>query len=208
VHTAHAEPRADIELTLALDASGSMFDVKNEGVKNWDTQIGGHVYALGQQEVIEKLIGGRVHLRVILWSDGKVYPLVFDGLVRTEHDLVRASVSLKNFKPSCVGTGCGGTNHGTAILRTIQLPQMGYLRVLDISTDEATNANFRLSIDSLRKEFSLQDGTINALAVGLSEKGENDLKKNLCTQNGFCFRAVAWSDYAKTLTRKIITEIA
>ena len=73
---AYAEPLAEIELILAFDASGSMFGLNNEGIRNWDTQISGYVHALGQQEIIEKLVGGRVYLRTILWSDGKIHPLV------------------------------------------------------------------------------------------------------------------------------------
>jgi hypothetical protein len=205
---AEAESLAEFELILALDASGSMFDQKNEGIPNWNKQIAGHVYALSQPEVIDKLIGGRVYLRIVLWSDGKIYPILFDALVQSTDDLERAKNALENYRPPCAAVGCGGTNHSTAIARALAFAPKGYLRVLDISTDEQTHTEYRVHLETLRDEFSEQDGTINVLAVGMAPANEADLQKNLCTKHGFCFSAKSWSDYAEALKRKIITEIA
>ncbi len=205
-HGVRAEPMADLELTLALDASGSMFDPQKTGVKHWDIQVAGHLYALSQQEIVAGLV--TAHLRIIIWSDGRIHPIVFDARVRSESDLEFARSSLKKFQPPCSINGCAGTDHYTAVQLVLSLPRMGYRRVLDISTDETTSSLYQPRLDVLREKFEGQDGTINALAVSMTPAQVNDLQTNLCTPSGQCFRAVDWSDYAEALRRKIITEIA
>jgi hypothetical protein len=208
IHSVCSEEMTDLELILALDASGSMFDARKEGIKHWDIQIAGHVCALSQHDIISKLVDGRVHLRIILWSDGQKYASIFDGPIRSAFDVGRARDVLSDFKPVCNVIGCGGTDHSMAIEIALSLPRVGFRRVLDISTDEPTTSGYQSRLDSLRESFQKQDGTINALAVAMSPESEADLQVNLCTPRGFCFRAADWDSYAKALARKISAEIA
>ena len=85
---------------------------------------------------------------------------------------------------------------------------MGFRRILDVSTDEPTQQESQVTLNRLRSLFVKQDGTINALAVGMSDTGKEDLQVNLCTPHGRCFEAKTWSDYASVIRQKIASEIA
>ncbi len=193
---------AELELTLALDASGSMFDQSKEG-KHWYTQVAGHVYALSQQDIISKLVESRAYLRIILWSDGQRFPLIFDEPIRSASDVARARIALHGFIPMCNTVACGGTDHSRAIESVLRLPRAGFRRVLDISTDEPTNRAYWSMLNSLREDFQKQDGIINALAVAMTSENALDLQVNLCTPGGFCFMAMVGLPMPQPSRRKL-----
>lgn len=208
VRTARADTLSDIELTLALDGSGSMTTTYINGVSHWDFQLKGHMDALRDPGVVQKLLGQKTHLRLILWSGVTLYPAMFDGAIETEADVLSACNMLSKYNKGCVYNSCGSTVHASPVRQVLAQPSRGYRRVLDISTDEPTTVGMHSEINLLRKEFAQSGGTINALAVGMSRDDVKQLRKTLCAPDGFCFTAEQWSDYAEALKLKILTEIA
>jgi hypothetical protein len=199
---------AEKELILALDTSSSMFLFRNkQGVTNWDTQITGHVHALKQKEIFEKFVG-RVYLRIMLWGNAQEYSTVFGALIMSPHDMLAAQTAVQGIEIACTKVGCAGTSHYTAVEGALNSRPQGDIRILDITTDGRTDSSSQARLDTLRAAFKNQAGTINALAVGMDASGQDDLQKNLCTRNGFCFSANSWADYPEALENKISTEIA
>ncbi len=202
------ESLAEIELTLALDTSSSMFGSMHYESRHWDLQLKGHIFALSQPEILQEFVNKRIHLRIILWSTEIQYPAIFDAGIRSEGDVLSACDVLQKFSQGCVQRICGSTVHASAIKQVLNLPQRGHHRVIDVSTDEPTLPEARAELDDLRKKFRAQSGTINALAVGMSNANVEQLQETLCTRDGFCFVAANWDDYAEALKQKIMTETA
>jgi hypothetical protein len=204
---ANGEKLTDIELILALDASGSVF---MGGEPHWVVQIKGHIYALEHPKVREQLISSSTYLRIVTWSDND-NPVheQFSRRVLSPSDCNQAiQVLSQALDKVCYEPFCANTRHHWLIEKVCALPRMGYRRVLDVSTDQVPIPTSYTELRNARELFHTQDGTINALAVKMDEEGKSALRSQLCSPHGFCIGADKDSEYAEALARKIIAEIA
>jgi hypothetical protein len=200
---------AAIELTLALDASSSMVSgYTPEGLTHWSIQLEGHIQALQQKLIIERLLYQKVYLRIIFWSGNTLYPTIFAAPIYEAADVARACSALMQYQGGCTReVVCSNTIHASPIRQVLEMPRMGRRRVLDIATNEPTTSGNVSLLKLYRKMFSDQGGTVNALAVGMTPEGVADLEQNLCTADGFCLPAKFDADYTKALEAKILIEV-
>jgi hypothetical protein len=203
---AYGENLSELELILALDTSGSVFD---NDKRHWIVQLQGHIFALSQHKLRQKFVEDRVYLRIVTWSDYRnPVQQVFAGLVNSFTVCDQAiEVLHAQRNRTCGRRHCSPTHHFWLVKGVNEIAPQSKHRVLDVSTDQAPEKLWQADLNVSREIFYLQGGTINALAVKMSKEGQLALRSQLCSPDGFCIGVDTDAHYAEALTSKIWSEI-
>lgn len=213
-----AAEEVDLELVLAMDASGSISH------KEYILQLEG-TYAAFRDPAIQAAIvsgpTGKIAVTVMLWSDA-AFPKVNSGwfLIDSADAANRFAESIRNFQLTDdrkISFGGGGTGIGAGVQEGLNLintnKYQGLRKVIDISGD-GIETEFWFSKAILVKEAkvlaSAENVTINGLPILTQDFPELDhyYLKNIITGPGaFVETARGFSDFGRAIRRKLLREI-
>jgi hypothetical protein len=191
-----------VALILLLDASQSV------GAKDWESQVDMTASAFLHPEVasvIENNPYGTAVAAAVFATD---FAIVVPWQILTH------TQSIDNFAASLRGiprTGVGVYTHiENALIGTEkymdEAPCKPTMKVVDVSTDGVIN----LEQDASRQRDKMHEKEIriNAIGFGPALDLEKSLTDHLITPGGFTVIAHSWMDYAISIRRKLIREIA
>ncbi len=217
VPVAHAE-EVDLELVLAMDASGSISNAE------YILQLNGTATAF-RDPVIQAAIAsgptGKIAVSVMLWSDA-AFPKIRSGwFVLDSAQSADAFASLvETFQLSdnhTVEIGGGGTGIGAGVREAVNMltgnSHHGLRRVIDVSGD-GIETEFSFS-----RGIMVRDARLMALAAGITVNGLPILSENfpaldqyyrdevIAGPGAFVETADSFDDFGRAIRRKLLREI-
>lgn len=204
-----AEEAVDLELVLAVDASGSVDE------SEWALQMQGYAAAFRDARVQAALASGpnkRIGVAVVVWADATVPKW------ESAWSVLAAPADAERFAAFMGGLGrgaIGGTGIGAGIAAAIRkLDRNGLTaprQVVDVSGDgrETPAREFVVLIDWARQMAEARGVTVNGLAI-LNEEPELGrwYRDNVIAGRGaFVVTAAGYADFAEAIVRKLIREI-
>ena len=206
---AQDELPVDLELVLAVDASGSVDEAE------FALQMGGIAYAFRNPAVIEAIaqgFHGRIAVNIAVWAESRL-PKDSSGWFLIEDAATAEKLArLAERYPRRVQ---GGTGIGRAITFAVDLfDDNGFSsnrRVIDISGDgrETTFRNWSVPPSQARFKANAQQVTINGLVI-LADDPELDqyYRRNVMTGPGsFVMEVNNFQDFPKAMSEKLLREI-
>ncbi len=209
VGPARADTFVDLELVLAVDASGSV------SAAEYDLQLSGIAAAIRDDSVLEAIAGGaigRVAVAMIVWAEAGI---VSDETawfeIATAEDADRFAALVVGF-PRRVS---GGTGIGAGLTQAMRMFDRngfaGTRQVVDVSGDgrETPPRDYVALIHHARAMALSRGITINGLAI-LNEDPELDdwYRSAVITGPGaFVMTARDYRDFAEAMRRKLLREI-
>jgi len=210
-----AAPRADflpvdLELVLALDASGSVDDAE------WALQLQGVAAAFRDPDVVAA-IGrqplGRIAVALVVWAEGNRPKDISPWFVVTDAAGAEAFAATVEGFPRRIengGTGIGKALHFAA-REMLNNGYAGGRQVVDISGDgtETPPSEWTLSIRNARAYADAHGIVVNGLAILSDDPGlEAYYRKEVITgPDSFVIAAADYTAYAEAMRRKLIREI-
>lgn len=206
---ARAEETVDLELVLAIDASGSVDD------SEWALQMQGYATAFRDEKVQAAISSGpnsRIGVAVVVWADA-AWPRW-----ESEWFVLAAPSDAERFAAFMAGLGrspIGGTGIGTGVATAIaKLDRNGLTarrQVVDVSGDgrETPPRDNVVLMPAANAMARARGVTVNGLAIlnddpRLAEYYRNDV---IAGQDAFVMTAVDYEDFAEAITRKLLREI-
>ncbi|MEX0924132.1 MAG: DUF1194 domain-containing protein [Rhodovibrionaceae bacterium] len=207
---AGAQEPVDLELLLAVDASGSI------DREEFALQMGGIAAAFRDPELLAALRSGphgRIAVTLMLWAEANRPKQTLPW------HLVRDDASAEAFARAVAemprDIAAGGTGIGKALQYSVWEIQrnayQGLRKVIDLSGDgrETAFREFSLDIDAGRY-LALQDGiTVNGLAI-LSDVPELEsyyAHRLIGGFGAFVMTAASFEDFARAFRRKLLREV-
>lgn len=200
----------DVELILAVDASGSVDDAE------FALQMGGIAAAFRDPEVraaIDQGVTGRIAVALEIWAEARLPKDISDWyLIHDEASAERFARVAETFPRRAMG----GTGIGRAIIIAVdQFDKNDFIaprRVIDISGDgrETTTRDWSIVPELARIKADRQGIAINGLAI-LSDDRELDTyyrRKVITGTDSFVLTASDFTDFAASMRRKLIREIS
>jgi len=217
--TVRAE-EVDLELVLAMDASGSISEA------DYILQLEGTAAAFRDPDIHAAITSGplgRIAVTVVLWSDA-AFEKVDSGwyLIDSPQSANAFAASIRRFQltddDKLVGGIGGGTGLGAGVAAALNLlntnSYSGLRRVIDVSGD-GIETEFEFSkgmmIRDARKVAELQAVTINGLPI-LSEDfpmlDDYYRKKVISGPGAFVEVADGFDDFGRAIKQKLLREIS
>lgn len=216
--TMHMSAKAqdvDLELLLAVDASGSVSQAE------FELQLGGIARAFRDPEivrVIETGSLGRIAVSLMLWSDGRSRKVnskwvIVDGPLSAE---IFAQTTLAQIKRRKSFLGRGGTGIGAAIGHGVKLIERNGIdatrRVIDVSGDgHETPLVFgeAMALPEALRRARRMDVTINGLAILSDDPNLLTYYKGRVIRGpaSFAIAADGFEDFARAIKIKLLREI-
>jgi len=214
VAPARAEP-VDLELLLAVDASGSVDD------QELGLQIGGIADAFRDPEIHEAIASGplqRIAVALMIWGEARAHKPVSRWMVvdspATAHafaDLVIAQIARRGAFVGKSGTGMGAAiGKGLKELRSNDFT--GARRAIDVSGDgHETPLMFgeAMALPEARRRAARAEVVINGLAI-LSDDPHLDIYYRARVAMGpgsFVLSATDFKDFGRAIKLKLLREI-
>ena len=212
---ASAEERVDLELVLAVDASGSV------DAREFDLQLNGIAAAFRDAEVHEAIAAGRrgrIAVALMIWGEAGAKKVATDWSVidgpRAADDFVAIVLALGERRGSFLGKS--GTGIGAAIAHSLQMLRgngiTGDRQVIDVSGDgRETPLRFGEGIDLFEalRRARRAEVTVNGLAI-LSDVRTLDLyyqRRVISGPGSFVIAAANYDDFARAIRQKLLREI-
>lgn len=206
----------DIELWLALDNSGTMFqsphhgEISHEATIGRDVQVAVHVAALKDPLVRSLLLEYKTLVHVLVWAGaGSEYTLTPESgfPINSESDIDSLANIIATTMPHTTSVN-SSTDHYAALQYIARMQVQGARIVVDISTDEVVASHSIATTHSAREEITKMGGTINVFGVNMSTDnvGLYKLEKDLATEDGFVEYAYA-DDVTAGFRRKVVREL-
>ena len=208
-HPARAQVLVDLELVLAVDASGSIDE------REFRLQMSGIADAFRDPDVIAALASGplgRIGVAVALWADAHRPKDSTPWFVL--HDANSASQfadTVEHFPRRVVGA----TGLGAALIYCMRLLEENSLQatrqVIDVSGDgrETTFREWTVFPHQARRRAEIFGVTINGLAI-LSDEPDLDhyYRREIVTGFGsFVEKAASFADFRQAIRKKLLREI-
>jgi hypothetical protein len=206
---AAADTAVDVELVLAVDASGSVDDGE------FRLQLDGIAAALTDATVLRAIAAGRegrIAVNLVVWAEAR-YPKDTSGwmIVASPEDAKAAAAVIAAFpRRQTGGTGIGdGVAHAIRSLATngIAAPR----QVVDVSGDgeETTPRDYVVTIAEARAMAAAHGVTVNGLAIenevpGLAEWYRDHVQIGA---DSFVMAAADYADFARAMRQKLLREI-
>ncbi len=208
--SAQAETRVDLELVLAVDASGSVDTLE------YDLQMRGIATALQDPEVVAAIAGGplgRIAVTVMLWAEANRPKQALAWAELSDPASVAAFAARVAAMPRELPAG--GTGIGKAIQYAVwEIERNGFAgtrQVIDVSGDgrESAFREFTLAVEQGRAVATLRGMTVNGLAIQNEIPDLADYYRRHVIGGPAAFVEVAqdYEDFAAALRRKLIREI-
>lgn len=196
-------PACDIALVLAMDVSGSV------DAFEYELQVQGIAAALGDAQVSDALLHGRVALAVVQWS-GAMEQTVALPWVRLNEPADIRHVAARIATMARAHSG-GNTAVGEAIDAAAGL--FAQVRdctrwVIDVSGDGDENEGY--TVGAARQAAWSRGITINGLAIEGAATGRaitNFYQRWVVTPGGFVITAREHSDFARAMRTKLLREL-
>jgi hypothetical protein len=207
---AGAETPVDLELVLAVDASGSVDDAE------FGLQMGGIAAAFRDPEVIAAIQAGplgRIAVSVVIWADAQRPKDAMDWRVVGDAGSAAAFADRVLRHPRQIPAG--GTGIGAAVLFGVrQLEGNGFTggrQVIDVSGDgrETTFREWMVPPSQARVQATSRGITVNGLAI-LTDEPKLDAYYEAEVIGGdgaFVQVAQSYDDFAVAIRRKLLREI-
>jgi len=206
---AAAEEAVDLELVLAVDASGSVDDGE------FGLQMGGIAAAFRDPAVIEAIARGaegRIAVNLALWAESEMPKDSIGWYLVADAGSAEALAQRIERQPRSV---VGGTGIGRALLYGVALfAGNGFVsprRVIDISGDgrETTFRTWSVPPEQARFKARAEGVTVNALAI-LTDEADLDryYRENVISgPDAFVMKVSSFGDFSKAMLEKILREI-
>ncbi|SLN76127.1 hypothetical protein OCH7691_04046 [Oceanibacterium hippocampi] len=206
---ARAEEAVDLELVLAVDASGSVD--QNE----LRLQLGGIAAGFRDPEVLKAITDGplgRIAVSLLLWAQPEMRKEMTGWyVIGSRFDAGGFADAVEGFQRRL----SGGTGIGAGIARAIRSMKEngieGRRRVVDVSGDgrETPPREYVVQISQAREMANAHDVTINGLAIlsddpGLGKYYEREM---ITGPNAFVMTVEGFEDFAGAMRRKLLREI-
>lgn len=207
---AGAQMPVDLELVLAVDASGSVDDGE------FALQMGGIAAAFRDAEVLAAIQAGpvgRIAVNIVIWADAQRpkdqmgWRLIGDG--------ASAEAFAERVERHPRAIPAGGTGIGAAVLFAVkQLEKNGFAgarRVIDVSGDgrETTFREWMVPPTQAREQAVGRGITVNGLAILTDEPKLDDYYEAEVAggEGAFVQVAKSYDDFAVAMRRKLLREI-
>ena len=204
-----AQEPVDLQLVLAVDASGSV----NE--REYRLQLNGIADAFRDPEIIEAIVDaplGRIAVALVVWAESN------RPKARTAWHVIDGAGAARAFAALVQGFGRpvgGGTGIGKAMFFAVRMLETSGLsshrRAIDISGDgrETTFREWSIPPDQARHAAIDRGITINGLAITAEDKTlENYYATQVIAGPGaFVMTAASIDDFARTMRAKLLREI-
>ncbi len=208
---APAQPaeRVDLELVLAVDASGSVDD------REFALQIGGIAAAFRDPKIHEAIAAGplgRIAVSLVIWADATVPRYASPWRILDGAEAARGFAAFVGVQPR---RARGGTGIGAALAFSTQKILLndiaGTRRVVDVSGDgfETTPRDYVVLLWQGRSVADRHGVTVNGLAILSDEANLAEYyRQELITGPGaFVITAARFEDFAEAMRRKLLREI-
>jgi hypothetical protein len=199
----------DLELVLAVDASGSVDDAE------FALQMGGIASAFRDPDVqgaIADGIHGRIAVALEVWAEARLPKDISDWYLV---DGPSSAGEFARIAETFPRRAMGGTGIGRAIIIAVNLFEKNaytsFRRVIDISGDgrETTSRDWSIVPELARFKADSHGVTINGLAILSDDAGLEDYyRRNVITgADAFVITAASFTDFAAAMRCKLIREI-
>ncbi len=216
--TAQAE-EVDLELVLAMDASGSISD------KEYVLQLNGTAAAFRDPAIQAAIVSGpvgKIAVNVMLWSDAAYEKVssgwfVLDGQASAER--FASMVQIFQLTPDGkISFGGGGTGIGSGVQAALKLlnsnQYQGLRRVIDVSGD-GVETEFWFSksimIADAKRLADAANVTINGLPIitrDFPNLDEYYREKIITGAGSFVMKAEGFEDFGRAIKQKLLREIS
>lgn len=208
--SARAETAVDLELILAVDASGSV------DPREYALQMSGIAAAFRDDEVIAAIQSGplaRIGVAVVIWSESRRPKDLIPWQVVSDPASAAAFARTVETHPRNIPDG--GTGIGRAVLYAVSLFDRNTLsssrHVIDVSGDgrETTFREYSVPPAQARSRAISRGITVNGLAILTddSELTEYYRSEVVGGTDAFAMSAASYDDFATAMRRKLIREI-
>jgi hypothetical protein len=204
---AHAQKDVDLQLVLAVDASGSVDHYR------FELQKRGYVAAFRHPRVLQAVRSGAnqsIAVMMVQWTGPALQvPVTGWSLVGDEESALTFAAAIEGAPRQLFG---GGTSISGAIDFSMQLfprsPYRGGRRVIDISGDGANNRGRPVTL--ARDEAVAAGANINGLPIlALEPDLDRYYQNNVIGGPGaFVIAAKDFEQFGEAILKKLITEIA
>jgi len=206
---AAAQTAVDLQLVLAVDASGSVNQYR------FDLQKQGYAEAFRNPRVLKAIrsgIAGAIAVTVTQWTGPDLQIQVVDWTVLKDEPSANAFAGAIEDTPRQLFSGgtsiSGAIDHGVTLLLNSARTYPGARRTIDVSGDGANN---RGRSAHLARDDAVRSGiTINGLPILALEPGlDRYYYDNVIGGPGaFMITAQTYEAFAEAVLKKLITEIA
>jgi len=206
---AHAQTAVDLQLVLAVDASGSVNQYR------FDLQKQGYAEAFRNPRVLKAIrsgIAGAIAVTMTQWTGPDLQIQVVDWTVLKDEGSASAFAAAIEDTPRQLFSGgtsiSGAIDHGATLLLDSTQKFPGARRTIDVSGDGANN---RGRAAHLARDDAVRNGiTINGLPILALEPGlDRYYYDNVIGGPGaFMVTAQTYEAFAEAVLKKLITEIA
>jgi hypothetical protein len=206
-HAARAQTPVDLQLVLAVDASGSVNQTR------FDLQKGGYAAAFRNPRVIEAIAAGARHsiaVAMVQWTGPTLHVQIIDWTQVSDATSAQALASAIEAAPRRLFGG--GTSLSGAIDYAMTMlaasPFRGARRIIDVSGDGSNNAGRPAAL--ARDEAVHAGVVINGLPITWIEPGlDLYYRDNVIGGPGAFVVAVdSYDNFADAILNKLVTEIA
>jgi len=204
-----AETMADLELVLAVDASGSVSD------KEYDLQISGIAKGFRDPAVRKAIRSGpfkSIAVNLLVWAEPQV-PKDTTGwfTIVSDEDAERFASKVETFERHQTGATAIGEGIAAA-LRTIDVNSIASERqVVDVSGDgrESVAREFTVLVDQARAMALARGVIVNGLAIQneVSDLADYYREHVQAGPESFVMAAKDYEDFAEAIRRKLLREI-
>jgi hypothetical protein len=209
VAPAAAEEAVDLELVLAVDASGSVDE------SEWALQMQGYAAAFRDARVQAALSSGpehRIGVAVVVWADATVPKWESNWFVlAAPADAERFAAFMAGLERGAIGGTGIGAGLAVAIRKLDRNGLNAPRQVVDVSGDgrETPPREYVVLIPQAKAMARARGVTVNGLAILNEDPGLDRWYRNnvIFGQGAFVMAAADYEDFADAITRKLIREI-
>jgi Protein of unknown function (DUF1194) len=204
-----ADGIVDLELVLAVDASGSVND------DEYKLQLIGIAQAFRDPAVMKAIRSGpakSIAVNLLVWAEPQV-PKDVTGwfIIASDADAERFAATAENFPRRQTGSTAIGEGIAAA-LRSIEMNSIaGTREVVDVSGDgrESVAREFTVLVDQARTMAIARGVVINGLAIQneVSDLADYYRRNVQAGPESFVMAAKDYEDFAEAMRRKLLREI-
>lgn len=209
--------RVDLELILAVDASGSVSQ------SEYALQLGGIAEAFRAADVQDAILSGpegRIAVALLIWSDA-AFPKVESGwrVLDSRADADRFAGLVAGFvtrRGASLAQSGGGTGIGAAIDHALKMFDLnghaGARRTIDVSGDGVETLPWYRESVTLPRARAMAEAagvTVNGLAILSDDRklGEYYRREMITGPGAFVLTADGFEDFARAIRMKLVAEI-